>query len=63
MRLPDFLSRASPPPALRVGDGLSVAPLGFGTWAWGNKSRKTMGCRGSAFIDFSILAPRSIVAP
>ena len=24
-------------PTLPVGDGLSVARLGFGTWAWGNK--------------------------
>jgi len=27
----------SPPPPLPVGNGIEVAPLGFGTWAWGNK--------------------------
>ena len=25
------------PSTLSVGDGMKVAPLGFGTWAWGNK--------------------------
>ena len=35
MRLPSF--GASSPASLSVGDGLQCAPLGFGTWSWGNK--------------------------
>ena len=34
MRLPPLFAS---PDSLSVGDGLPVARLGFGTWAWGNK--------------------------
>lgn len=37
MRLPAFFSPQPQIPSLRVGDAMECSPLGFGTWAWGNK--------------------------
>ncbi len=37
MRIPGASFFSAKPGELTVGDGLKCAPLGFGTWAWGNK--------------------------
>ena len=37
LSFPDFSLPGQQAPQLSVGEGMRVAPLGFGTWSWGNK--------------------------